>query len=255
MCNDLPLKNKTILITRPEGLADSLINQIDNAGGHAQHYPVIHIANIKKSDSLNTITANLDNYDMAIFISPTAVQKSLKLISVLPKKLRLAVIGRSTKSALEKQGYHAQIVPNDYNSESLLSSPDLQQDRVTNKSIIIFRGVGGRNLLGDTLIQRGAKVIYAETYQREKNLLPSLSDENLAQLDALAVSSNEGLQYLYELTTDKATLTRITIIVPGTRAQQLAQKLGFSHIIQASNATDDACMHSLAQHFSDSSDD
>ena len=250
MNSSLTLKNKTILVTRPEGLATPLLQRISDAGGNAQHYPVIRICHIEQSESLNAILNNLSNFDIAIFISPTAVVKTLEIIKRLPEQLALAVIGRSTDAMLKKYGYQPQIIPEEFNSESLLQHPSLQQGKVVNSSIVIFRGIGGRDLLSDTLTERGANVIYAETYKREKNSLASLSQDQLSHIDALTVTSNEGLQNLFDLTDDKTLLTAIPIIVPGVRAHKLASELGFQHIIQANNATDNACLLALEQHFS-----
>jgi len=248
MSTRLPLTNKTILVTRPEGLANSLIQQINDAGGIALHYPVIQIGDSDKTEEQNNIIDKLSTFDIAIFISPTAVQKTLAKIKNPPEQLVLAVIGRSTEAMLNKHGLQAQIVPEDFNTESLLEHPNLQQDKITNTSIVIFRGVGGRELLGNTLIERGAKVVYAEMYQRRKNSINSLSQKELTGIDMLTVTSNEGLQNLYDLTDDKSALTALPIVVPGTRAHKLATQLGFSSIIQSSNATDDACLLSL-NHF------
>ena len=197
------LQNKTILITRPVTLADSLLQRIKDAGGIAHHYPVIRIINIEQSSSLNSIISNLSGFDIAIFISPTSVQRALDKIISLPITMRLAVIGKSTEAMLKKLGYNAQIIPDHFNSESLLQHPALQQDNIINKSIIIFRGVGGRDLLGNELTHRGAQITYAETYKREKNSLPSLTTEELSNIDALTVTSNEGLQNLFALTDNK----------------------------------------------------
>ena len=149
---------------------------------------------------------------------------------------------------LNKHGLQAQIVPEHFNTESLLEHPDLQQDKIAGKSIVIFRGVGGRELLGNILTERDAKVVYAEMYQRKKNSILSLNQKELADIDMLTVTSNEGLQNLYDLTDDKSALTALPIVVPGIRAHKLATQLGFSSIIQSSNATDDACIQSL-NHF------
>lgn len=252
MNKTLPLKNKTILVTRPEELASSLLQRINLAGGTALHYPVIRINDVDEPETLSLIFNNLSSFDIAIFISPTAVKKTLDKIKSLPDNLTLAVIGRSTETVLKKLGYQAQIMPNDFNTESLLLHPALQQQQIVNKSVVIFRGVGGRELLGDVLAQRGGKVTYAETYKREKNLLASLTSDQLSTIDAITVSSNEGLQNLFDLTDDacKPLLTTLPLVVPGDRAQKLASDLGFTSIIQASNATDDACMQALIDEFS-----
>ncbi|MDH5611541.1 MAG: uroporphyrinogen-III synthase [Gammaproteobacteria bacterium] len=252
MSKKIVLNNKNILVTRPEGLADSLLQRIRDAGGTAHHYPVLRICTAEDSKILKSIIDNLSDFDIAIFISPTAVQKTFEKIKSLPEHLIIAVIGRSTETMLNKFGIHAHIVPADFNSESLLLHPDLQTDNIKNKSVVIFRGIGGRDLLGSSLIQRGAKVTYAEIYKREKNPLISLTQQQLKNIDILTVTSNESLQNLYDLTDNdsRPSLTLLPIVVPGIRAQMLAKKLGFKTVITSNNATDDACMQSLLMHFS-----
>ena len=252
MISSLPLENKTVLITRPEQLAQSLKQRITEAGATVKQYPVIKISDVTESQSLRSIIDNLSKFDIAIFISPTAVQKTLDKIKSLPENLTLAVIGSSTEAMLNKYGYQAQIVPDDFNTESLLQHLSLQQENITGKKIVIFRGVGGRDLLGNTLIQRGANVTYAEIYCREKNQLETLNQQQLSKIDVLTVTSNEGLQNLFDLTDDesRSLLNKLPIIVPGERAHTLATQLGFNHIIQAANATDDACLQALFSEFS-----
>ncbi|MDT8451369.1 MAG: uroporphyrinogen-III synthase [Gammaproteobacteria bacterium] len=248
----LPLNNKTVLVTRPKELAEPLLHRINQAGGIALHYPVMRIGNVKDSATLDNIIDHLPDFDIAVFISPTAVRKTLGKIAALPDKLALAVIGRSTEAMLKKHRLVADIVPEGFDTESLLQHPALQPDRLADKAVVIFRGEGGRDLLAGTLAERGAKVTYAETYRREKNSLDSLDLDTLLQLDALTVTSNQTLQYLYELTEEdcKSTLTTLPLIVPGSRAYALALQLGFQHIIQADNATDDACLRALICYFS-----
>lgn len=252
MNSNLPLVNKTVLITRPDQLANSLKHRITDAGGTAKQYPVIKITAVEDSQALRSITDNLSQFDIGIFISPTAVTKTLEKIKLLPENLMIAVIGSSTEAMLSKHGYQVQIVPDEFNTESLLQHSSLQKNNITDKKIVIFRGLGGRDLLGNTLIQRGANVTYAETYRREKNQLESLNQDQFEKIDVVAVTSNQGLQYLFDLTDDtfKSLLIALPIIVPGVRAHKLAAQLGFNHIIQANNATDDACMQALINEFS-----
>lgn len=248
----LPLKNRTVLVTRPKALAEPLLRRINEAGGTALHYPVMRIGDVSDSAALDNMIDHLADFDIAVFISPTAVQKTLGEIGSLPDKLTLAVIGRSTAAMLIKHHRVADIVPEGFDTESLLQHPALQPDRLAGKAVVIFRGEGGRDLLAGTLSARGAEVTYAETYRREKNRLDSLDLDTLLQLDALTVTSNQTLQFLYELTDEdcKSTLTTLPLVVPGSRAYALAQQLGFKCIIQADNATDDACLRALAGCFS-----
>ena len=110
---------------------------------------------------------------------------------------------------------------------------------------MIFRGEGGRELLGNTLQSRGAVVFYADMYRRSPPPSARQLDQYLAQADIITVSSNQGLQNLYELASDKSSLTSHTLVVPGERGFTLAKALGFSNILVAENATDEACMNAL----------
>jgi uroporphyrinogen-III synthase len=87
--------------------------------------------------------------------------------SVLPGQPRpqLAAVGRATATAMEQAGLAPDLVPDSgFDSESLLALPALQ--RAGGKQVLIVRGEGGRALLGETLTQRGAEVVYAEVYRR-----------------------------------------------------------------------------------------
>ena len=195
--------------------------------------------------SRDYITQHLHEYDLAIFISPTAVEEPCKAIAEFPTALQLVAIGSKAARAIEDCGYKTDIVADGHDSESLLQHEQLQADAIAGKRIVIFRGVGGRELLAETLSERGARVSYAEMYQRSRPLSAEEFNQLLQQADILTVSSNQGLQNLYDLATDKNLLTQLPLVVPGERAQVLAQALDFVDIRVADNATDEACLNAI----------
>jgi len=109
----------------------------------------------------------------------------------LPVGLRIATVGQGSAKALRDAGIQDVIAPQDRSdSEALLALPPLQD--VRGWKVVIFRGDGGRELLGDTLKARGAEVEYATCYQRSK------TQQNLSALlnikaDAITLSSSEAL--------------------------------------------------------------
>ncbi len=238
----MPLTGKTVLITRPLGREENLRRLIEQAGGSVLHYPVFKIQapSDLEIESLIRIRDQLHSFSMAIFISATAVEHSQNYFPALPEHLSIVSIGSKTTQALNLQNIHTDIEASEHNTESLLKSPHLQAPKIQGQRILIFRGDGGRALLGDTLVRRGAQVRYVETYHRKIPPLPPLTEQQIDTLDAVTISSNEGLDNLVTLMEDPSLLIDVPLIVPGKRAASLAKQHGFKTIVAADSATDEA---------------
>ncbi len=244
------LSGKTILVTRPLNRAENLCRLIESAGGKALPFPVIEIVAASNTTELQRMLSQLDSYDIAIFISPTAVEQSLPLISCFPEHLQIAAIGNKTSQLLQQYGVNVDIHNEGHNSESLLKHPALQTDRLNGKKVIIFRGQGGRAFLGDNLLARGASVNYAESYQRRCPEEQSLSTTDLTSLNAIIVNSNEGLHNLMKLIPDHDLLLAISLVVISEKMLTTARTYGFRSVYLADNATDEACFHTIKKLFS-----
>jgi uroporphyrinogen-III synthase len=107
---------------------------------------------------------------------------------------------------------------------------------VRDKSIVVFRGEGGRELLGDTLAARGARVEYAECYRRTRPAF-STTEPGWARdpLDAVTVSSSEGLVNLDALLRvwRRDWLRESPLFVPHARVAAEAARLGARETILA----------------------
>ena len=245
----MSLTGRTILITRPLGREGNLRGLIEQAGGSVLHYPVFKIQTPSdiEVESFARIRDQLHSFSMAIFISATAVEQSQIYFPVLPEHLTIVSIGSKTTQALDMHNIQTDIEATEHNTESLLQSPQLQAPKVQGQRILIFRGEGGRALLGDTLVRRGAQVRYVETYHRKIPPLPPLTEQQINTLDAVTISSNEGLDNLVTLMEDPSLLIDVPIIVPGERAASLAKQHGFKVIVTAENATDEATFTALSK--------
>jgi uroporphyrinogen-III synthase len=139
-------------------------------------------------------------------------------------------------------------------SESLLSLCELQS--LAGRRIVIFRGVGGRDLLGQTLVARGATVDYAECYRRMR---PATDMTALArawhagELDAVVITSSEGLRNLWDMldASGRVLLAETPIFVPHPRIAEAAHELRLTHVT-VTGAGDDATVQSLCAYFSPS---
>lgn len=240
------LSGVTVVVTRPAHQAETLCHSIEAAGGMAVRFPLMAILPPTDAAAARAQLAQLKQFHLAIFVSANAVTAALAMRASQggwPPALAIAAVGQATARALTAHGLHvAHVAPAPYNSEALLSLPALQA--VQGKRVLIIRGEGGRETLAETLRDRGAEVAYAECYRR------AVPDCDVAVLyrvwesarpSCLVVTSNEGLENLYNLVDEqhRAELLAAQLIVVSERAVALASSLGFSKPPVVSQAASD----------------
>ncbi|PKO87364.1 MAG: uroporphyrinogen III synthase [Betaproteobacteria bacterium HGW-Betaproteobacteria-12] len=238
--NASPLAGRRIVVTRPLAQAAPLAEAITAAGGEPLIFPLLEIAPADDPQPLAEAAAQLAQYAWAVFISPNAVDYALPTLLAYapwPASLRPAAVGQGTVRALAAHGVGGCIAPRErFDSEALLALPELAAERVAGTRVAIFRGDGGRELLADTLRERGAMVDCITCYRRSapsSGCQPLLDAWRAGGLDALAVSSSEGLRYLLALLDDEGRqhLQATPLFVPHARIAETARELGLSNII------------------------
>ena len=230
-----PLTGIGIAITRPVDQAKKLSALINEAGGTLILFPLIEITPLADYGQFEAVISDINDYDWAIFISSNAVQNGMpRLVKQgIPTKLKFAAIGPVTASELQSFGVKGVLIPKDrFDSESLLALPEMTD--VFSKKILIVRGVGGRDVLAETLKARGAQVTFAECYQR---INPQTNCDLLAQLWAdkklhgIVVTSSEAMRHLLDLAGDSEWLKHVTLCVNHARIAELPLQIGFKVVV------------------------
>ena len=232
------LAGRTIVVTRPERQAGALADLIREAGGTPVVFPVLEIRDVDDPGPLAALVGRLAQFDLAVFISPNAVQKAMSSISArggFPPGLLAATVGKGSAAELRRHGVAGVIAPSErFDSEALLELPQMQA--VAGKRIVIFRGQGGRELLGDTLAARGATVEYAECYRRAKpdaDPTPLLELWARDALSGIAITSSEGVRNLFEMVgpAGRGWLAQTLLFVPHERIAETARSLGSTRLV------------------------
>lgn len=256
LANDAgPLAGRHIVVTRPAGQAAHLAQALAALGARPVLFPVLAIADVEDKRPLLDIAARLDEFDWAAFVSPNAVEKALGCLLAhrrWPARLRAATVGKSSEMALAAFGIADVTAPRErYDSEALVALPELQD--MQGRKVVVFRGDGGRELLGETLTARGARVEYVTCYRRSKPALDAAPLHRLwtdGRLDAVTVTSSEGLRNLYEMVgkLGQAWLRKTPTFVPHARIAEQAAALGL-HEVVLTGPGDDGLIKGLTDSF------
>ncbi|CAM2823030.1 uroporphyrinogen-III synthase [Legionella worsleiensis] len=196
------LKGLRVLNTRPKEQAHSLNNAITKAGGIAISCPALELVACDALwlDSL----PDLNKVSHALFVSANAVHYCFTQLQRYnipwPKHIHVIAIGHGSAKELNQFNIEIHEIPDIPDSEHLLALKSLQQ--LNNQTVLLFKGIGGRQLIEQTLINRGANLHSLEVYQRvmpkvDYQLTHSLWQEDL--VDIILLTSEQSMHNLFEM--------------------------------------------------------
>jgi uroporphyrinogen-III synthase len=256
-----PLEGVKVLISRPEPAASKLGEQFSKVGAECRLLPAISIRPLPITQALKQIALQLEQFNQVIVISTQAADLGLAFLEQYwpqwPAQQHWYGIGDATNqrlSAYDISPEHPLSTASHFDSETLLEHPQLQ--KLHSQKILILKGKGGRNVLRDSLSERGAKVVEAALYERS---LPSYSIETIQQylLDfapafivALSAETVENLLILANQVPNQTNgmneiLQRASWILPSKRVAEFAQARQLSHYLLPEALTGKAIIEAI----------
>ncbi|MBT9501733.1 MAG: uroporphyrinogen-III synthase [Burkholderiaceae bacterium] len=235
-----------LLVTRPAAQADEWVAGLKAEGLAAVALPLIAISAGSNPAALDQAWQDLALNRMLVFVSPNAVQQFFAHRpegQVWPAQTLAATVGPGSARALREAGVPASLVREpaadapSFDSEALwqvLAPLDWQGARV-----LLVRGDGGREWLGERLRARGAVVEAVQSYSR---VLPSLNAQEQQQLaEALAaphrhtwlLSSSEAVANLAALAPPGTDWSRARAVATHERIAERATAQGFGRVVLA----------------------
>ena len=249
------MSNKTIVITRPSGqarqLSEALRASLLNSGFTPENsprivsLPLLTIAPKGDDVLVGQITSALKTADLAIFVSPNAIECTMRLLEQAwqdfsDKPLPIGVMGGSSMVALKNHGIGIESNPTkvilpqknaQWDSEGLWTELQKLQWDWSSKNILIFKGEGGRDWLAETLKQAGAQVEAFSVYARVPLDLNSPAWNDIHEMDfsksLWLLTSSEAVRYLGQA---KLPLDLATAICPHHNIADAAEQIGFGEV-------------------------
>ena len=244
----------TVVVVRPNPEADNLVTQLHKCGISALAQPLLYCQPSSQISTLINDLSWLKNGDFVISVSAHAANIAHNYLQTQsmtwPAHLRYFAIGKKTATVLQSATQCQVTTPQIHSdSEHFLLLPEMQNLR--GRRIVILRGNGGRELLYDTLCDRGAQVHYCEVYQRTWHSLDGakLSQQwQLHHVSKIVITSGEQLIRLCQLIPkkDQNWLHTRQLFVPSSRIAHQAKQLGFIHIFTVGSAANAALLTTLS---------
>tara|TARA_R110001592_G_scaffold1054_14_gene6245 strand:+ start:1325 stop:2098 length:774 start_codon:yes stop_codon:yes gene_type:complete len=235
-----------VLITRPEKAGRELQTCLEKQGYRSYCQPFFDYQNAASLEQLHILQKQLIR-PIIIFISVAAVEFAHKLMPI-PSWSAQAVIavGSATQQALTRLGIKA-MVPDKHDSDGVLALLPLLS--VKDKSVIIVRGDGGRELIADALRLRGAAVHYLESYRRVWRNYPQkfIKTWHQQEINCILITSNALLEFIVNLINDEDRYwqEQCLWIVASQRIADNAKKMGIVRVINANGANTIAIISAL----------
>ena len=241
------LRQIGVIVTRPEAQAESLLNRIHEHGGKGFLVPALAIVNARNSKGAKRILSQSDQNDYFLFTSPNSVIFAKKLGFKFPVDKGYISIGLGTEKALHAEGITHDVndkiitAPKPYTSEALIET--LKSYDLTDQSVLIVSGEGGRRLLGDALTEQGAKTKYVNVYRRVKPKTFALEPVTTYIKEhpvLLTLTSSEAIDTLLPALQDAELMETIDAVIVGSdRLANHAIDVGFHNPIVAQSALED----------------
>ena len=254
------LQGQVILNTRPLLQQAELTQMLQLDGARVLCFAAIDIQPVEIGAEQRALAQSINDFDILLFISRNAVDGAFRFLDFrrMQASTCFAVIGSATRAALATALAASEfdlegclLAGEPYSSETLLQAPALQC--VDGKRILILRGQQGRNLLGDELMRRGARVEYAEVYRRA---VPVNGIDNFNRLLAktfptlVVLTSTEGMHNLVKIVDQPAAraLCQVPWLLISERMRESALKLGHNAtVLIARNASDEGIRQTICE--------
>jgi uroporphyrinogen-III synthase len=244
-----------LLLTRPTQESAALAASLAAHGIYSSSLPLLAIEALGERAEQRAIVAGWQRYCAVIVVSKPAARLVCTLLEqqnvLIPAVQSWFSVGAATAQVLREHGRQVYCPEQADDSEALLALPQLQQalTAVSSPRLLIVRGEGGREFLAERLRGQGVQVDYLPLYRRVLPVYPPamLAERVQAErLNALVVSSGQGLVHLRELAADAwAELARLPLFVPSPRVAEMARVAGAQSVVDCRGASAAALLAAL----------
>ncbi|MBT2574222.1 uroporphyrinogen-III synthase [Bacillus sp. ISL-51] len=198
MVNDLPLKGKTVLVTRNKKQAAPFRKKVEALGGTAVSASLITFQEALPGECADRLREDLSEPGWLVFTSVNGVRFFFSYLAEngvsAPDLKKIAAVGEKTARALKKRGVTADVMPDEYVAECLADT--LKQHAAVTEPITVIKGNLSRDVIKTELEPLGYQIrewVLYNTIQDEKGMAELRQAASRSHFDYITFTSSSAV--------------------------------------------------------------
>ena len=260
--DDRPLFGRRIIVTRSREQAGELIEMLEDRGAEAIAAPTIRIAAPDDAAPLDAAVGVVNRFDWIVFTSANSVDSFMARVLAQGdvrdlKGVRIATVGPSTASRLNRYGIRVDLTPGEYRADGLTEALEAITP-VRGSKVLLPRADIGREVIADDLRRAGAEVTDVVAYRTtlaqgerdgDRDVYRMLLD---GEIDAITFTSASTVRNFAQIHGEEqaADLLRdVVVACIGPVTAEAAHQLGIPATLIPERYTIPDLVDTLVEHF------
>jgi uroporphyrinogen III methyltransferase/synthase len=242
-----PLYGRSVVVTRARAQASGLAARLAALGAEILETPAIRIEPRPVAGEVRAAAEAIGEYALVCVTSPNGATLLMDALAEIGKDARalhgaaVAAIGPGTAAELAERGIRADIVPERSVAEALVEA--LEQVPVTGRRVLVARAAEARDLLPNSLRERGAEVDVVALYDTRAEQLTDGQLESASSADYVTFTSSSTVRFFHDAGGRVGDGTRVVSIGPVT--SKTARELGLKVDVEADQHDIDGLIDAL----------
>ncbi|MGQ3051263.1 MAG: uroporphyrinogen-III synthase [Roseateles sp.] len=228
-----------LLVTRPRPQCAAWLARLEALGVNAAALPLIEILPARDPGPVRAAWASLPAVNLAVFVSPNAVEQFFAHRGDWPAHTLAACVGPGSAQALVERGVPAAQVVQPAADAASLDSEHLWERLSSHRDwagarVLLLRGDGGREWLAERLTEAGASVEAVTVYHRSSPRFDAGERALLTQ----ALADPQGFVWLFSSAEAVSHLQGMALngqraVATHPRIAEAARTAGFAPVVLA----------------------
>jgi uroporphyrinogen III methyltransferase/synthase len=233
----LPLRGRTIAVTRPRDQAGRFVEALREQGARVILAPAIVLQPPRSMAPLDRALSRITSYDYLIFTSVNGVSRFFDRLLEIGRDVRdlsgieIVAIGPATAAAVRERGLRVAAVPAEHRAEGIVAV--MRRRKLAGARVLVARAAVARDVLIGALRRRGARVevvpVYRTVFSREGagEIRKALRRGGLHLITFTSSSTVSSFARLFRPGKDARAVRRVPVAAIGPITAATARREGF----------------------------